>query len=108
MEPTITEPSICDAKQKGRSVEPLFETGRVFIERRILDKFSLAAVDESLAYHVEGVTGPCSDWGHVREICLRDGGPIFSMFRDECGNEIRILTAPDRSSTTVTIAPVAR
>jgi len=86
-----------------REVRPLFEVGRIFIDRRVLDRFPLATIDEALADHVECQTGPCSDWQLVDDVCLRDGGPMFFIFRDELGNAFHILTEPDRSKTTVTM-----
>ena len=84
---------------KKRGVKPRFETGRVFVEQRVFDTFSLAVIDEFLADHVECEVGPCSDWENVHEICLRDQGPIFSVFRDDLDHEGYILTDPDRSWT---------
>lgn len=99
---TCTEAHLTDTTTEStREARPLFETGRVFIERRALDRFSLAAIDEALTDHVGCLTGPCSDWQYIDEICLRDGGPMFSLFRNESGDECYIITEPDRSKTTV-------
>lgn len=96
----VNPPGVPTAYKK-RKVNPLFETGQVFIERRVLDTFSLAAIDELLADHVECETGPCSDWQQIHEVCLRDRGPVFSMFRDDLNHEGFIMTDPDRSRTTM-------
>lgn len=92
------------AKQPSRlGMTPLFETGPVFIDRRVLDKFDLDPLDAFLASHVACDAGPCSDWQHIYEICLLDGGPVFSFFRNEAGDEGCIVTDPDRSKTTITL-----
>lgn len=95
------EPDAATIDRMKHNTKPLFETGQVFIERRVLVKFPLAVIDELLVDYVECVSDPCSDWERVNEIALRDGGPIFTLFRDDAGNEAYIVTDPDRSKTTI-------
>lgn len=83
--------------------KPIIETGPVLIERQVLERFGLEDIDAYLTFHVACDAGPCSDWQHIYDVCLRDGGPVFSFFRNERGDEGRIVTDPDRSRTTITL-----
>lgn len=86
--------------------QTLFETGRVVMSSETLD-FCIQrglSLDDYVARHSRG------DWGDVdssqwnaNNRAVEDGAQILSMYILEDGEQLSIITAPDRKTTTIVI-----
>ena len=76
--------------------------GRILITPQALELIEREDIDAALGRHARG------DWGdvnpdHVRQnnLAAREGGQLFSTYTDRREVRFYIITAPDRSVTTL-------
>ena len=79
-----------------------FPTGTLLVTQRVSETLNPADVIAALKRHTSADWGElCRDDREENERALREGGRLFSVYRDR--NQVRfyIITEADRSATTV-------
>jgi len=85
-----------------QSSTPHFPLGQIVITRNALDTLDPTDVQRALQRHASGNWGDVGpeDW-QENELSLREGFRLLSVYHDAKGTKFWIITAADRSTTTV-------
>src|SRR5437867_9664554 len=79
-----------------------FPLGRIVITRNALETIPPDEVLRALSRHTEGDWGDlCEDDRHQNELCLGQGGRLFSAYQAADGTKFWLITEADRLVTTV-------
>lgn len=80
-----------------------FSLGRTVITRNALGELNAEDVRDCLIRrHIKGDWGECCAFDTAQnERALKEGGRLFSVYRDRSGKRFYIITEADRSVTTI-------